>query len=167
MRMRKIAALFLIFLLFAAAALGLAACSGTELESGYSDVVEEFYGDGMTYLASHAAPANATQYKDMPRVDKKLVVDNRISGSHITGLYLPAGESVRVVIPSETVTYMSAVAVLSPDGSVSEKQTLVRGETVITSHALWRYARDARLRQYAFLCSRVRDLARNRPEKRA
>ena len=68
MRMRKIAALFLIFLLFAAAALGLAACSGTELESGYSDVVEEFYGDGMTYLASHAAPANATQYKDMPRV---------------------------------------------------------------------------------------------------
>lgn len=133
MRMRKIAALFLIFLLFAAAALGLAACSGTELESGYSDVVEEFYGDGMTYLASHAAPANATQYKDMPRVDKKLVVDNRISGSHITGLYLPAGESVRVVIPSETVTYMSAVAVLSPDGSVSERQTLVRGETVITS----------------------------------
>ena len=46
--MRKIAALFLIFLLFAAAALGLAACSGTELESGYSDVVEEFYGEDMS-----------------------------------------------------------------------------------------------------------------------
>ena len=131
--MGKKAAITICLLLVLVCALILTACSSTELESGYSDVVEEFYGDGMSYISSYAAPIDASEFKDMPRVDKKLVIDNRISGSHITGLYLPAGESVTITIPSSVTTHKSYVAVLSADGTLTEQSELVRQNNTLTS----------------------------------
>lgn len=131
--MRKKAAILIIAILLCALVLGLTACAGTELESGYSDVVEEFYGDGMFYTSSYAAPAYATQFSDFPRVDKKLVVDNRISGSHITGLYLPAGESVTVRIPSSAITSRSFVSVIADDGSEVSRTPLLNRENTVTA----------------------------------
>lgn len=131
--MGKKAAITICLLLVLVSALILTACSSTELESGYSDVVEEFYGDGMSYISSYAAPIDASEFKDMPRVDKKLVIDNRISGSHITGLYLPAGESVTITIPSSVTTHKSYVAVLSADGTLTEQSELVRQNNTLTS----------------------------------
>lgn len=131
--MKKFAVVIFVVLLLGALLAGAAACSGTELESGYSDVVEEFYGDGMSYISSYAAPAGAVQFKDKPRVDKKIVIDNRISGSHITGLYLPAGESVTVTVPSSVVTHESSVAVIDGEGRETERVMLMHEENVLTS----------------------------------
>lgn len=130
--MRKKAAIIITVLAVLACSLLLAACSGTELESVYSGVVEEFYGDGMTYTSQYSAPSNAVEFKDMPRADKKIVADNRIAGSHITGLYVPAGESVMITIPSSTVTYESSVSVIGSDGSVVHTEPLMRSRNVIT-----------------------------------
>ena len=125
-------AAILICLLLVVGSLLLAACSGTELESAYSGVVEEFYGDGMSYISLYAAPSGASEFTDKLRADKKIVVDNRIAGSHITGLYVPAGESVRITIPASTVTYESSVSVIGSDGAEILNQQLIRSENVIT-----------------------------------
>ena len=130
--MGKKAAILICLILVVGGSLLLAACSGTELESAYSDVVEEFYGDGMSYISLYAAPSGASGFTDKLRADKKIVVDNRIAGSHITGLYVPAGESVRITIPASTVTYESSVSVIGSDGAEILNHQLIRSENVIT-----------------------------------
>ena len=85
-----------------AALLCLGACSTLENDINIEDAVVSRFGDGFSILEKRAAPKTATEYKDVERVTAKVNVDARMSGYHITGLYLPANEILTVTVP-ETV----------------------------------------------------------------
>ena len=74
----------------------LAACSDNQNYIETQDAVVSRFGDGIVVLDSHAAPATAKEYRDQLRVRAKINVDARLSGNHITGIYLPAGETLTI-----------------------------------------------------------------------
>ncbi|MDE6372001.1 MAG: hypothetical protein K2L61_00485, partial [Clostridia bacterium] len=68
-------------------------------------------------------------YKDVQRVTVKVNVDARMSGYHITGLYLPAGESLTITVPNTVRlnyysvfvdTYSSERRVSKPISNITE-----------------------------------------------
>ncbi|MDE5548751.1 MAG: hypothetical protein K2J13_00710, partial [Clostridia bacterium] len=76
------------------------ACSKNQNYIERQDLVVSRFGDGITVLESHAASTTAKEYRDQPRVKAKINVDTRLSGYHITGIYLPAGEALTIDVPN-------------------------------------------------------------------
>ncbi len=111
----------------------LSACTGASLDVNYTDAVEEFYGDGMSLAHVYSAPVGAVEFKDNPRVYKRIMIDNRINGSHITGLYLPKGESVTVTIPEQERTSNHTVTLISSDGELIKKVDLIQPTVSISA----------------------------------
>lgn len=98
--MKKKFLIIAIMLVAVASLAGLGACSAMKNEIGIQDNVVSRFGDGIAVLASYAAPKTAVEYRDVQRVRAKVNVDARMSGHHITGLYLPAGETLIVSVPN-------------------------------------------------------------------
>ncbi len=96
---KKILIIAMIFVV-AATLCALGACSTLKNDVHIQDEVVSRFGDGITVLSANAAPRTATEYKDVQRVTAKVNVDARMSGYHVTGLYLPAGESLTIKVPS-------------------------------------------------------------------
>lgn len=76
----------------------LTACTKSQNKIENQDLVVSRFGDGIEILESHVAPTTAQEYKDQRRVRAKINVDARLSGYHITGIYLPAGETLTVEV---------------------------------------------------------------------
>lgn len=115
------------------AALILSACTGASLDVNYTDAVEEFYGDGMSLAHVYSAPESAAEFKSNPRVYKRIMIDNRINGSHITGLYLPKGESVTVTIPEQERTSNHSVTLIASDGELIKEVGLTQPSLSISA----------------------------------
>jgi len=81
------------------------ACTRMQNDVDVENVVVSRFGDGIKVLDVHSAPEYATEYKRVARVKVKVNVDARMSGYHITGIYLPAGEALTVTV-SNTVSQM-------------------------------------------------------------
>lgn len=78
----------------------LGACTSMKNNIKIQDNVVSRFGDGITVLKTDSAPRAAVEYKTTPRVTAKVNVDARMSGYHITGLYLPAGETLVITVPN-------------------------------------------------------------------
>ena len=102
--MKKRLLIIAILIFVVAMLLGLGACSATKNEIEIQDSVVSRYGDGIAVLSSYAAPRTATEYKDVQRVKAKINIDTRMSGYHITGLYLPVGEPLTITVPSNIIS---------------------------------------------------------------
>ncbi|MDE6276220.1 MAG: hypothetical protein K2M75_06770 [Clostridia bacterium] len=79
---------------------GLGACTSMQNNIRIQDNVVSRFGDGITVLDTNHAPKAAQEYLSTSRVTAKVNVDARMSGYHITGLYLPAGESLTITVPN-------------------------------------------------------------------
>ncbi len=100
--MKKRFCVSLIILLVVVIATAMASCS-VEQSLDYNDSIDSMYGDSFSIVSTSNAPDNAIEYKNLPRVTKKIIVDNRISGVHSLGLYIPKGESIKVTIDANQV----------------------------------------------------------------
>ena len=89
----------------------LTACSKNQNYIVSQDSVVSRFGDGIVVLDSHAAPATAQEYKDQLRVRAKINVDARLSGYHITGIYLPAGETLTIDVSNTIAQFGYSVLV--------------------------------------------------------
>lgn len=100
--MRKKALLTLLTgFILAALVLSCAACSTLENNLRIEDDIVSRFGDGISVISSNAAPSDATEFKDVERVKMRVNVDARVGGYHLTGVYLPAGETLTVNVSSE------------------------------------------------------------------
>ncbi|MDE6604908.1 MAG: hypothetical protein K2K85_02665 [Clostridia bacterium] len=102
--MRKKSLIIAIIIVVVALLAGLGACSTLTNNIKIQDNVVSRFGDGIAVLSTNLAPRTAQEYKDVQRVTAKVNVDARMSGYHITGLYLPAGETLTITVPN-TVRY--------------------------------------------------------------
>ncbi|MDE6362525.1 MAG: hypothetical protein K2L53_06055, partial [Clostridia bacterium] len=98
--MRKKSLIIAIIIVVVALLAGLGACSTLKNNIKIQDNVVSRFGDGIAVLSTNLAPRTATEYKDVQRVTAKVNVDARMSGYHITGLYLPAGETLTITVPN-------------------------------------------------------------------
>lgn len=80
---------------------GLTACSTLENDLRIEDNIVSRFGDGISVLNSYSAPAEAVEYVDAERVKMRVNVDARVGGYHLTGVYLPAGETLTVNVSNE------------------------------------------------------------------
>lgn len=87
------------------------ACSKNQNNIERQDLVVSRFGDGIDVLESHVAPTTAQEYKDQRRVKAKINVDARLSGYHITGIYLPAGETLTVEVSNTIAQFGYSVLV--------------------------------------------------------
>lgn len=81
---------------------GLSACKSVEQSLAYNDEIEARYADGISIVATSNAPTNATEYQNKARIEQLMYVDNSVKGLHLTGLYLPKGETISVTVSAET-----------------------------------------------------------------
>ena len=100
MRKKVLLTLLTVFIL-AALVLFCAACSTIENNLRIEDDIVSRFGDGISVISSNAAPSDATEFKDVERVKMRVNVDARVGGYHLTGVYLPAGETLTVNVSSE------------------------------------------------------------------
>ncbi|MDE7191683.1 MAG: hypothetical protein K2O35_04385, partial [Clostridia bacterium] len=98
--MRKKSLIIAIIIVVVALLAGLGACSTLKNNIKIQDNVVSRFGDGIAVLSTNLAPRTAQEYKDVQRVTAKVNVDARMSGYHITGLYLPAGETLTITVPN-------------------------------------------------------------------
>lgn len=77
------------------------ACSTPENTVKIENGVISRFGDGISVLNSYLAPDEAVEYTDEQRVKARINVDARMSGYHMTGIYLPAGETLTVNVSNE------------------------------------------------------------------
>ncbi|MGN0789183.1 MAG: M60 family peptidase N-terminal accessory domain-containing protein, partial [Christensenellales bacterium] len=81
---------------------GLGACKSVEQSLAYNDEIEARYADGISIVATSNAPTNAVEYQNKARIEQLTYVDNSVKGLHLTGLYLPKGETISVTVSAET-----------------------------------------------------------------
>ncbi|MDE5756803.1 MAG: hypothetical protein K2I23_06915 [Clostridia bacterium] len=98
--MRKKILIIALIIVVVAMLAGLGACTSLKNNIKIEDNVVSRFGDGIAILKTDSAPKTAVEYKSTPRVTAKVNVDARMSGYHITGLYLPAGESLTITVPN-------------------------------------------------------------------
>lgn len=98
---KKILLTVLTVCLLATVAISFAACSTLENSLRIEDEIVSRYGDGISVLASYAAPSDAQEYTDVERIKTRVNVDARVGGYHITGVYLPAGETLTVNVSND------------------------------------------------------------------
>lgn len=109
------------------------ACSKENQLLFNEDTVVGRFADGMDIVSYSAAPKDAREYFDMQRVVKKIYVNNNVKGLHLTGLYLPAGESLSIEIPME-VTQVGAKIYINANTAQEEIHDLSNKKTVIQSN---------------------------------
>lgn len=90
-----------------------------DMKITHNDEILSKYGDAFVTLSSVDAPNGATEYRKEKRVTKKIVVDGRIIGSHILGLYMPQGEQVTFTIDVSETGNNHSISV-NPNCSVGE-----------------------------------------------
>ena len=102
--MKKIGVCLLaIVLVVTTCVLALVSCSDVTQSISYNNVIESKYGDAFVDTEVTAAPQGAAEYSSVPRVTRKFIIDGRIVGSHILGLYMPRGENVTFKIDSAEI----------------------------------------------------------------
>lgn len=79
-----------------------AACSTPENSVKIENGIISRFGDGISLLNSYTSPADASEYKEEERVKVRVNVDARVGGYHITGIYLPAGETLTINVSNES-----------------------------------------------------------------
>jgi hypothetical protein len=110
--MRKKALIIAVVILTVVVCVGFTACSKNNQNNiERQDSVVSRFGDGIAVLDSHAAPTTAKEYKDQLRVRAKINVDARLSGYHITGIYLPAGETLTIDVSNTIAQFGYSVLV--------------------------------------------------------
>ena len=62
--------------------------------------IESRWGDAYADIASTSAPYSAVECTSLPRVTRRIIIDGRIKGRHVLGLYAPKGEQVVYSIDS-------------------------------------------------------------------
>lgn len=133
--MKKKFSVIIFIIVIVAILAGLGACTTLENEIKIQDSVVSRFGDGFAVLNSNAAPRTATEYKDVSRVTAKVNVDARMSGYHITGLYLPAGESLTITVPNTVRSNHYSVYVDTYSSERRTSKTIAQGVTQLTSAA--------------------------------
>lgn len=81
-----------------------AACACTvqeEILVAQNKVVGRF-ADGMEIMEILPIPTHAVDFAKQTRCSKKFYIDNRVNGLHLTGLYVPKGETITVKVSEET-----------------------------------------------------------------
>lgn len=101
--------------------LGLSACKSVEHTLAYNDDVEARYADGISIVGTADAPTYAVEYQNKARVEQQMYVDNTVKGLHLTGLYLPKGETISVTVSAETAQKSHKIVVNS---CTSDKETI-------------------------------------------
>ena len=87
------------------------ACTKNQNHIESQDLVVSRFGDGIVVLESHVAPNTAQEYQDQRRVRAKINVDARLSGYHITGIYLPIGETLTIEVSNTIAQFGYSVLV--------------------------------------------------------
>lgn len=78
-------------------------CSNVNQTIEYNDNIDVRYLDSFEIISSKPASQESIEYVDKERVYKKVLIDTRIKGSHILGLYAPQGEKLVVEIPEKQI----------------------------------------------------------------
>ncbi|MGN0797019.1 MAG: M60 family peptidase N-terminal accessory domain-containing protein [Christensenellales bacterium] len=99
----------------------LSACKSVEQSLAYNDDVEARYADGISVVGTADAPTYAVEYQNKARVEQQMYVDNTVKGLHLTGLYLPKGETISVTIGAETAQKSHKIVINS---CLSNKETI-------------------------------------------
>lgn len=107
----------------------LGACSAQSPVLTFEDDVVARYNDGILIRDQFRAPQHAIEYTDVPRVNQTMQIDNRVGGLHFTGLYLPAGESVRVTLGMGKLSKHKIV--LFPERGAQRKELLISQQSVV------------------------------------
>ena len=91
----------------------LVSCSDSQEDTTivHNDDILSRYGDAYVDLASTSAPATASEYINAPRVTRKFLIDTRITGRHVLGLYMPQGEPVKFTIDSSEIGKHHKIAI--------------------------------------------------------
>lgn len=76
-------------------------CSEVENSVKIQDNLISRYGDGLSVIDSFVPPQNATEYTNLKRLKINVNIDARVGGYHMTGIYLPAGETLTVNVSSD------------------------------------------------------------------
>ncbi len=118
---RRALSILLIIVLLLGVSIALIACDAqdSDMKITHNDEILSKYGDAFVTLSSVDAPTTASEYKKEKRVTKKIVVDGRVIGSHILGLYMPQGEPVTFTIDVSETGNNHAIAI-NPNCSVGE-----------------------------------------------
>ena len=101
--MKKVGLALIIILIVSMASLMLFSCSDVTQSITYNNVIESKYGDAFIDLATTDAPDSATEFASEKRITRKILVDGRVKGSHILGLYAPMGEQIEVTIDAAEI----------------------------------------------------------------
>lgn len=86
-------------------------CSNVDQSIEYSDTISSRYADSFEILSTSSAPTNASECVKEERVEKKILLDTRILGSHLLGLYAPKQEEIEITIPLSEVANNNAILV--------------------------------------------------------
>ena len=77
----------------------------------HNDEILSRYGDAFVDVASAAAPSSAKEYQHLPRITRKFLIDTRITGRHVLGLYMPLNEPVTFTIDSSEIGKHHKIAI--------------------------------------------------------
>lgn len=131
--MRKAKLIFTLLIIAIAFCVCFAACSKIENNIQKQNEVVSRFGDGIVVLESQAAPTTATEYKSEPRVRAKVNVDARLSGYHVTGIYLPAGETLTIDVSTTRAEYGYSVIISNFSGGTRVTKQITAARTVLDS----------------------------------
>lgn len=77
------------------------ACSTPENTVKIENGIISRFGDGISVINSYSSPEEAVEYTDTDRVKARINIDARVGGYHVTGIYLPAGETLTVNVSND------------------------------------------------------------------
>ncbi|MGN0771650.1 MAG: M60 family peptidase N-terminal accessory domain-containing protein [Christensenellales bacterium] len=108
----------------------LCGCKAEEQRLVYNDKVEGRYADGISIVNTVNAPDYAVEYQGKARVEQLMYVDNTVKGLHLTGLYLPAGETISITVSAEVAQKSHKIVINSLTGG----QEVVELDSVRTQY---------------------------------
>ena len=102
--MKKLGLSLLLVIIIVATSIAMFACSDITQSISYNDTIESKFGDAIIDLASVDAPNGATEFVNEKRITRKFLIDGRIKGAHLLGLYAPIGEQIEVTIDAAEIS---------------------------------------------------------------
>lgn len=109
--MRKNAKIVFIVILSIVLSILCFACSNVIQTIEYRQSVDVRYADSYEILSTSKAQEGSLEYQDVERVHKKIVVDTRVKGNHVLGLYAPKGEKIKVEISSSQISQNNEIVI--------------------------------------------------------
>ena len=133
---KSLVALAIIFLIVVGCFTTLFACSnqGDEANIEYNDEILSRYGDAFIDTATIAAPSTAVEYINENRVTRKFLIDTRIKGRHVLGLYMPLLEEVTFEVDSSEIGKHHKIAINANCSTTETPWTFELDATKIEKH---------------------------------